>query len=115
MDGHVLKSPCRRNYCRIFRAISAKNAVDNMRNIATVSKIASFIDCSSMCAPRSFAVRHNGRAEKEHHTEAESMSKMPRIRSSASILKRSYPPALTAGRREKVTGTQGESVSKLQY
>jgi hypothetical protein len=87
----VLKTPGSRNYCRIIRAISAKYTLDDMRKIATVSKIASFIDCSSMHAPRSFAVRHNGRAEKEHHTEAESVSNMPRLRSSASILKRSSP------------------------
>jgi hypothetical protein len=64
-----------------------------------------------MRAPRSFAVRRNGRAEKEHDTEAESVSKMPRIRSSASILKSSAPPALTTGRREKITGTKGELVN----
>jgi hypothetical protein len=110
----VLKTPGTRNYCRIIRAISAKYTVDDMRKIATVSKIASIIDCCSTRAPRSFAVRHNACAEKEHDTEAESVSKMPRIRSSASILKRSSPPALTAGRREKITGTKEESVSKFQ-
>jgi hypothetical protein len=109
----VVKTPGGRNYSRIIRAISAIYTLDDMRKIATVYKLASFIDCCCIHAPRSFAVRLNGCAEKEHDTEAESVSKMPRIRSSASILKRSSPRALTAGRREKITGTKGESVSIL--